>query len=562
MISKLTLALLGSLPPLLVSLSSHALAQAPPVVPAVYSGCLAPPATFAHTWFFDPVNGTTVEDGADGSQAHPFSSLNAIASLVTGYKTPLLTTAVYDHYPSQPRIRAGGGGPIAPGDQLLLMSGNYGDVRLLPVALSMDNGGKFLKIAPAPGQHPVLSSLMMRGTNSWWLDGLKIQSVKPPTEIYSYLVTVGNGMKDIVLSNLDVSSADNDLTGWSQAQWNNNGRLGVQLLGGQNGLGTTCVSLTGSHVHHIHTALILGTNNTLVDSNEMDHFGEDAIDYVANHIAITRNDIHDPMDFGISAHADAMQGYPGVQPVAGSVPMYNVFTDIMIDSNHVQRVKDLANPFPYLLQGIDNYNYSGTLITGLTITNNVILTQACAGILFSTIANAVIANNTVLDDGLPNIPGIACVPAITLADTGAGKPPSYLPFDHDVAVFNNISSGLSVNQLDQNVAVHNNVVTLTIPQKGGAIVVYQNGKPGTTAASYTFDGKPGPLPVLGPYNIIDTGGAASEFTTWSPSTLTYNLTPLPGSFAVRDGTQVGAPLTNINGVKRALPPAAVDVGAS
>jgi hypothetical protein len=556
MISKLTTALLASVPTILVSLSGHALAQAPPALPVVYLGCLAVPATFANTWYFDPVKGTTATAGADGSQAKPFNNLNALAAVVPGYKTPLLTNATYDHYPSSPRIRAGGGGPIAPGDQILLMTGAYGDVRL---AGPLDNAGDFVKISPAPGAKPVLTSLLITGTNGWWIDGLKVQSLKTPATLFTYLVTVGNGNKDVILSNLDVSSADNDATGWTQAQWNANGRLGVQLLGGQNGAGTTCVSLTKSHVHHVHTTLVLGTDNTLVDSNELDHFGEDAIDYVASNIAITRNSIHDSMDYGIAAHSDAMQGYPGIQPVAGSVPLYNTFTNVLIDSNTIQRGADPANPWPYTLQGIDNYNYSGTLINGLTITNNVVLTQACAGILFSTIANAVIAGNTVVDDGLPPVDGpTSCVPAIEVLDTGAGNPPSMLPFDHNVHVFNNITSGLNLNQLDVMVEAHNNIVTF---QKGGAIVTYQNGKPGTTAASYVFLGKPGPITGLGATNVIDSAGQASEFTTWSPSTLTYNLKPRPGSLSANGGTPVGATLTNIVSATRALPPAAVTVGA-
>ena len=556
MILKFTTALLACVPTILVSLSGHTLAQAHPALPSVYPGCTAAPDSFANTWYFDPVHGTTAAAGADGSQAKPFNNLNALAALAPGYKTPLLTNATYDHYPSSPRIRAGGGGPIAPGDQILLMTGAYGDVRLIG---PLDNAGEFVKVSPAPGAKPVLTSLLITGTNGWWLDGLKIQSVKPPTAIYSYLVTVGNGNKDIILSNLDVSSADNDATGWTQAQWNANGRLGVQLLGGQNGAGTTCISLTESHVHHVHTTLVLGTDNTLVDSNELDHFGEDAIDYEANQIAITRNDIHDVMDYGTAAHSDAMQGYPGVAPAAGVVPSYNTFTNILINSNHIQRVKDLANPFPYFLQGIDNYNYSGTLLTNLTVTNNAILTQACAGILFSTIANAIIAGNTVVDDGMASVDGpTSCVPAIEVLDSNAGKPPSMLPFDHNVHVFNNITSGLSLNQLDVAVEAHNNIVTF---QKGGAIVIYQNGKPGTTAASYVFLGKPGPITGLGATNVIDSGGQASEFTTWSPSTLTYNLTPRAGSLAASGGTPVGATLTNIVGSSRALPPAAVVVGA-
>jgi hypothetical protein len=83
---------------------------------------------------------------------------------VPGYKTPLLTNATYDHYPSSPRIRAGGGGPIAPGDQILLMTGAYGDVRLVG---PLDNAGDFVKISPALGAKPVLTSLLITGTNGW-----------------------------------------------------------------------------------------------------------------------------------------------------------------------------------------------------------------------------------------------------------------------------------------------------------------------------------------------------------------------------------------------------------
>jgi hypothetical protein len=147
---------------------------------------------------------------------------------------------------------------------------------------------------------------------------------------------------------------------------------------------------------------------------------------------------------------------------------------------------------------------------------------------------------------------------LEVLDTNAGKLPENLPFDHDVHIYNNIAGGLVLNQLDVAVEAHNNVLTYGI---GGAIVVYQNGKPGTTAASYVFAGKPGPLPGIGATNVIDSAGSASEFTTWAPSTMAWNLTPKSGSVAASGGTPVGASLTNIIGATRALPPAAVTVGA-
>jgi hypothetical protein len=46
---------------------------------------------------------------------------------------------------------------------------------------------------------------------------------------------------------------------------------------------------------------------------------------------------------------------------------------------------------------------------------------------------------------------------------------------------------------------------------------------------------------------------ASQFVTWSPSTLSFNLMLLPGSVAIGAGTNVGVPTIDILGVARAAP---------
>ena len=63
----------------------------------VLHGCATPPSTFRNVWYIDPVNGKTQAAGGNGSQAHPWNSLEAIAAAVTGYPYPLLTTAPYRH---------------------------------------------------------------------------------------------------------------------------------------------------------------------------------------------------------------------------------------------------------------------------------------------------------------------------------------------------------------------------------------------------------------------------------------------------------------------------------
>ena len=105
----------------------------------VLHGCVAPRSTFGKIWYVDPVNGKAPAGGGDGSQAHPWNSLRGIAGgqwtnagfTVPGYTRPLLSSVPYYH-----RIATGyanvadtlGSPPIKPGDEILLMSGNYGDI--------------------------------------------------------------------------------------------------------------------------------------------------------------------------------------------------------------------------------------------------------------------------------------------------------------------------------------------------------------------------------------------------------------------------------------------------
>ena len=54
-------------------------------------------------------------------------------------------------------------------------------------------------------------------------------------------------------------------------------------------------------------------------------------------------------------------------------------------------------------------------------------------------------------------------------------------------------------------------------------------------------------------NIIDAGGAKSEFVNFNPSTLTYNVLLKSGAQAIGAGTAAGAPTVDILGVKRTAP---------
>jgi hypothetical protein len=88
--------------------------------------CAGPPSTFRNVRYIDPVNGATAAAGGNGSQAHPWNSLQAVFEPTTGYTYPLLTTAPYRYWPKGAPgyvfATGPGAGPIKPGDEILLMS--------------------------------------------------------------------------------------------------------------------------------------------------------------------------------------------------------------------------------------------------------------------------------------------------------------------------------------------------------------------------------------------------------------------------------------------------------
>ena len=165
------------------------------------------------------------------------------------------------------------------------------------------------------------------------------------------------------------------------------------------GTNTKCIAVTGSHITNVKTGAGLLANQLLFSNNQIDHFGDDGLDYGANNLAITHNNIHDNLDIGDGNHEDAMQGVIGI-PTPGVTE--NNFQNILIDSNLIVRQTDPELAFPTYLQGIDAFNSAWT---NVTVTNNVVITSACWGIHYVNIHNSLIANNTLADDGLVSTPG-------------------------------------------------------------------------------------------------------------------------------------------------------------
>src|SRR6185437_15367603 len=85
------------------------------------------------------------------------------------------------------------------------------------------------------------------------------------------------------------------------------------------------------------------------------------------------------------------------------------------------------------------------------------------------------------------------------------------PSSSNTALRNNLASRLIIYNLDPGVEADHNVI---MHGSGGALIAWYSG------ASIQYLGDPG---TYAGGNIIDSGGAASEFVNFNPPRLTYNM---------------------------------------
>ena len=498
----------------------------------VYPGCAVPSTTFNHIWYIDPVNGKTTAEGGLGTRAAPWNSLQAVFLIRPGYKAPLLSTAPYKHpNPADPsQTISPGGGPIEPGDEILLMSGNYGDVSTAAWNVGLQNPA-FVTIAAAPGQTPVLSFLGAVASSYLVFSGIKVEGTADSSPLHARwpLVQVGPhgaGLtaSNLVFTNMRLTSAD-DTSGWTLADWLARKRIGGIFA--QGGPGATCISVTNSHISNVQFGASVSANNMLFSGNEVDNFGDDGLDYNASNLLITKNYVHDVHDFSDGAHTDGMQGYPGK------------YSNVVIDSNRVIRQTDPNLPFPNDLQGIDAFDGDWE---NLQVTNNVVVTNSCWGIGYASVHHSRIINNTVLSDEWRPTAG-NCKPLIQVGDRTHDGSSS-----NDVVVRNNLSNGYLIYNIDPDMGIDHNIC-LSINGACRILSYFEDGK--TNWGVF----RPG---VFGDHNLIDRRAAESQFVNFDPAKFVFDLRLKAGSSAIGAGNPAEAPARDITGAPRGNP---VDVGA-
>jgi parallel beta-helix repeat protein len=393
------------------------------------------------------------------------------------------------------------------------INGYYGAAAYVPVGY--DNAD-FITIQAAPGQKPVLDSLAINGGGKWAFRGLTVTNLASGIvngNAHGYLVAFGGPHHDIIFDGNTVGISYPTNTNQAhfhatvtQAEWLANAPSGVYDYGGQYD-GGKCVTITNNTIRDVSFGIDSQRSNTvLIANNTIDYFAHDGIDYGSNNATIRGNLITNHLDAGDSfnIHPDFIQG----QPWGSGMATVDHLSNLVITGNVGIRQTDPNLPFMNLasvtdwIQGMDTFDGDWT---NVTVTNNVVVTNIYQGISFYGVHNAVIANNTVVSDGLAGgqTPWITVMPAKAVY---GGAPSS------DVVIKNNVANVITPDASTINLTVENNLVVE--PVGGGSILeIPVNGAP-------TWNGKPG---TYGSNNVISATNNATAFKAYSPLTGTFDL---------------------------------------
>lgn len=456
-------------------------------------------------FYVDPVKGNMSNDG---SEARPWSTL----ADVLDNKRKLVATQTYseNYEKSDQKLRdKNPSAPIKPGDIIYLNNGDHGNVQIIGAV-----NKEFITVRATPGQNPTLRSLRVYGASKWIFIGLKIQGAGDGSSNSlsgSALIEFGRNFwlgptSNIVLAESSISTVD-DTNSWTDLDWVKKPfKFGVLS-------GATCVAITGNHFFNLRDALQFDGEHHFVADNKFDNFGNDAIDVIASNATIQNNKITDGRHTKSEPlHPDGIQGWS--KPGATNV-------NVLIDGNIIIKTGD---PKTTEMQGIGIFDGKWD---GLTISNNVVITNHWHGISVAGATNTKIINNTVVAyDPVTR-------PTWITVYNPKDRPPS------------------------QNVIIRNNITTrLVFPETGVSVdhnIVAQR-------IDTVISGKPIYISKAGRYGDNNTINPEiyNSLVKIDHSKNAYDLRLKANSPAIGRGNPDQAPANDISGKKRMAP---VDVGA-
>ena len=470
----------------------------------VAHGCDVPRASNGGRMFFvDPARGAKENDG---SEARPWRTLGEVLDPANH----LVATRSYGRrtsegaFPTEPVNPAG---RVRPGDTLVLMSGDHGAVDVMRY-VDQD----FISVVAGSRQTPLIRSLRVVSSSHWLFRGIKFQGQRPEKDLYAPMVGVGMndyfGPTDNIVFADDSFSTEDRTEGWSPSDWVNKPyKTGFVSY-------ARCTALVGNHFFNLRDAVGIGppAEYSLVQDNLIEDFGNDGIDTTASNVVIRGNRIrssrHSPAE---PLHPDGIQGWTA--PGATN-------RNVVIDSNWVVNLNPAEDN---AMQGISIFD---GLWDGLTVTNNLVVTNNWHGIALYGIRNAVVANNTVVPARPARFPTW-----LMIHDPKQGAP------SQNVIVRNNIAAQILAN--GQDLKVDHNIASTKIEIKVGErkLVATKGG--------------------VAEHNIVDPF-IFSQFVDFDMRLGHLDLRPGPRSPAAGAGEGDAAPALDIEGRRRVEP---IDIGA-
>ena len=397
-------------------------------------------------------------------------------------------------------------GPIKPGDTIVLMSGDHGAVNA-----SRYVNSDFISVIAGPGQTPLVRSLRLLASSHWLFRGVKFQGARPETDKSSPLVGVQShdwaGPSDNVVFVDNSFSTEDDVRGWTPEDWVNRPYA--------TGFASTarCTTLTNNHFYNLRDAVSIGGDQSLIQGNVIEDMGNDGVDMIASDVVIRGNLIrsgrHTPAE---PLHPDGIQGWTS----KGSTNR-----NVVVDSNKIINLNPAEDNY---LQGISIFDGKWD---GLTVTNNLVITNFWNGITLFGVANALVINNTVIATRPERRPTwLSIAPA-------KDKTPS-----QHVLVRNNMATQVLADSAD--LTFDHNLAARLISFRAAdrALVKIVKGGAGDNNNVYP--------------------GLFKTFVDFDPNAGKFDLRPGPTSPALRAGADKSAPSIDIDGRLRTTP---VDIGA-
>lgn len=342
---------------------------------------LLSPKLIAATFYLDPVTGSSEGDGSQGS---PFGSLESVINenLIESRQWPTPFTKPGKLTSKNP------GAPIQAGDTLVLLSGFHGNIELKSFI-----NNDFITIKAGLKQHVTISSINIRGSSKWRIEGLSISpfhapDYNPATKKLNTIVEIASDRFYGPSANIEIIKNEiftqSNISSWSAQDWVNRASNGIIINAKQ-------VSVDGNLVKNIRFGISARSNNASIRRNQIINFSADALRGLGDDSLFEYNVIANAFKVDEN-HDDGFQSFTNAR---GFEPIHRV----TIRNN--QFYYDLNHPNKNLISDFQGIGCFDGFFNDWVVENNLLHINHWHAITLMGANNTKIINNTVVD-AVPN----------------------------------------------------------------------------------------------------------------------------------------------------------------